>query len=56
MPLALRGESGSTPGSPGQEFQRYKVMQARVFCLIDHAHATAAQLLDDVVMRDGLAD
>jgi hypothetical protein len=30
--------------------------QAQVFRLIDHAHATAAQFLQDLVMRDSLTD
>ena len=31
-------------------------MQGYVLGLIDHAHATASELLDDAVVRDGLAD
>ncbi len=31
-------------------------MQPRVLGLVDDAHAAAAQLLDDAVVRDGLAD
>jgi len=31
-------------------------MQPRVFSFINHAYATAAELLDDGVVRDGLAD
>ena len=31
-------------------------MQARVFGLVDHAHATAAELFDDAIVGDGLAD
>src|SRR5215472_2886332 len=30
-------------------------MQARVFCLVDHTHAAATQLLEDAVMRNGSA-
>ena len=40
----------------GQELQRDEAVQARVLGLVDHAHAAAAQLLDDAVVRDGLAD
>src|SRR5581483_7856707 len=40
----------------GKKFKRHKAMQASVFRLVDHAHASAAELLDDPVMRDGLAD
>src|SRR5437899_2929020 len=39
-----------------QELQRDKAMQAGVLRLVDHTHPAAAQLLDDAVMRDGLAD
>src|SRR5450755_4444334 len=39
-----------------QEFHSDKTVQARVFRLVHDAHATAAQLLADPVMRDGLAD
>ena len=39
-----------------QEFKGDKAMQAGVLSLIDHTHAPAAQLLDDAVMGDGLAD
>jgi hypothetical protein len=39
-----------------QEFEGNESVQARIFGLIDHAHATAAQLLDDTVVRDGLTD
>ena len=40
----------------GQEFQGDEAMQARVFGFVDDAHAAAAELLDDAVVRDGLAD
>jgi len=39
-----------------KEFQSHEAMQADVLCLIDDTHATAAKLLDDAVMRDGLSD
>jgi hypothetical protein len=39
-----------------QEFQGDKAPKLGVFSLIDHAHAPAAQLLDNAVVRDGLAD
>ena len=39
-----------------KELQGDKTVQLYVFGLVDHAHATAAQLLCDAVVRDGLAD
>jgi hypothetical protein len=40
----------------GQELEGYKTMEPGVFRLVDHAHAAATELLDDAVVRDGLAD
>ena len=40
----------------GQELECDKTMQARVFRFVNHTHPAAAQLLDNAVMRDGLAD
>ncbi len=42
--------------SLGQEFKRYETVQPRVLGLIDDTHATATELLDDAVVRDGRAD
>ncbi len=42
--------------SIGQEFQSHKAVQLEVFRFVDHAHAPAAELLDQAVVRDGLAD
>ena len=39
-----------------QELKGNKASESGVLSLIDHAHTTAAQLLDDVVVRDGLVD
>ena len=39
-----------------EEFQRGKPAEPRVFGLVDHTHAAAAQLLDDAIVRDGLAN
>ena len=39
-----------------QELQGNKAMQGDVLRLVHHAHAATAQLLDDAVVRDGLAD
>ena len=36
----------------GQEFQGHKAVEAGVFGLVDHAHAAAAELFDDTVVRD----
>ena len=55
----LQRKRSSTTGfcaTLGQELQRDQAMQPRVFGLVDHAHPAAAELFDDAVMRDGLAD
>ena len=39
----------------GQELQSNVAAQTQVFGLIDHTHAAATQLLQDAVMRNGLA-
>jgi len=39
----------------GQEFQRNKTAKLRVLGFVNDAHA-AAELLDDAVVRNGLAD
>src|ERR1700730_2159075 len=40
----------------GQKLQSNKAPEFRVFRLVNHTHPTPAQLLDDAVVRDGLAD
>jgi hypothetical protein len=40
----------------GQELQCDETVQAGVFSLVNHAHATAAEFLDDAVMRNDRAD
>ncbi len=40
----------------GQELQGDEAVQLHVLSLVDHTHAAAAELLDDAVVRDGLAD
>ena len=40
----------------GQEFQSHKAIEPGVLGLVDDTHPTAAQLLDNPVVRDGLAD
>ena len=48
------------PGSSGdfvrQELQGDEAMEASVLGLVNHTHPAAAELLDDAVVRDGLAD
>src|SRR5713101_8449605 len=39
-----------------KEFQRDKAAQLGVLRLVDHTHTTAAELFNDAVVRDGLAD
>ena len=39
-----------------QELKGNKASESGVLGLIDHAHTTAAQLVDDAEVRDGLAD
>src|ERR1035437_7427742 len=39
-----------------QKLQRDEAMQREVFGLVDNPHSAAAQLLDNAVMRDTLAD
>ena len=40
----------------GQELQGDKAVEGYVLGLVDHTHPAATQLLDDAVVRDGLAD
>ena len=56
--LALETVQGQriTRNLIGQELQGNKAVQARVLSLIDHSHAAAAQLLDNAVVRDSLAN
>jgi len=55
-----RAENGLAPGGLLQlrkeETQGDEAAQPRVLGLIDHAHATATEPLDDAVVRDGLVD
>src|ERR1700736_5282552 len=58
--FGLTLEAGQSLGIFGyvirQEFKRNEAIQLNVLRLIDHPHPAAAQLLDDAVMRNGLAD
>jgi hypothetical protein len=40
----------------GQKLQGDETMQSHVFGFVDHVHPAATELLNDTVMRDGLAD
>jgi hypothetical protein len=40
----------------GQELESHKAVEPRVFSLVDHTHATAAELVNNAVVRDSLAD
>ena len=40
----------------GQKFEGDKAVETHVLGLVDHTHAATAELLDDAVVRDGLAD
>jgi len=40
----------------GQKFEGDEAAEFGVFRLVDDAHTAAAELLDDAVMRDSLAD
>ena len=40
----------------GQELEGDKATQLHILGFIDHSHPTTAQLLDDAVVRNGLAD
>jgi len=40
----------------GKELESDKATELYILSFVDNTHASAAQLLDDAVMRDGLAD
>ena len=40
----------------GQKLQSHKAAKSSVLSLVDDTHPAAAELLDDAVVRDGLAD
>ena len=40
----------------GQKFERHKPAQLDILGLVNHTHSATAQLLDDAVMGNGLAD
>ncbi len=39
-----------------QKLEGHEAVQARVFRFVNHSHTAATELLDDVVVRDGLAN
>ena len=56
--LALKAAEGlGIPGNfIGQELECDKAMQPRVFGFVNHTHSAAAQLGDNAIVRNGLAD
>jgi hypothetical protein len=40
----------------GQEFERHEAVELGVLRFVNYTHATAAQPLDDAIVRDGLTD
>ena len=40
----------------GQELEGHKTMESDVFGLVDDTHPASAELLDDAVVGDGLAE
>jgi hypothetical protein len=40
----------------GQELESHKATELDILSFVNHTHPAAAQLLDDAVVRDGLAD
>ena len=51
-----RVSAAGSSASSGKKLQRDEALQPRVLGLIDHAHSAAAELLEDAVVRDRLAD
>ena len=57
MPRVGNGRGPGVPGHViGQELQGDEAVKPGVLGLVDHTHAPAAELLDNAVVRDGLAD
>jgi hypothetical protein len=40
----------------GQELQGDETPELNILCFVNHTHPTTAELLNDAVVRDGLAD
>src|SRR6516165_5544828 len=50
-------QSLAVPGEPlGQEFERDEAMQPGVLGLVNHAHAPAAEFLQNAIVADSTAD
>ena len=56
LPLETSQRLGVSGDLVRQELQGDKTMQSGVLGLVHHTHAAATELLDDSVVRDGLAD
>jgi len=56
LSLKAREGLGIVANFIGQKFKRYETVQACVLSFVHHPHTTAAQLLNDFIMRDGLTD
>ncbi len=56
--LALKAAQGRgiTGSSSETNFSDHRAVKPRVYGLVDHAHAAAAELLDDAVVRERLTD
>ena len=47
---------GRAEGLGGEKLESDSTLELRVFGLVDHAHAAFPEFLEDLVMRNGLAD
>ena len=56
LPLKAAKRLGIPGHFIGEKFESDETVQPRVFGFINNTHATAAQLGDNAVVRDGLAD
>jgi hypothetical protein len=56
FPLKTRESLGIPSDLIRQKLESHETMQAGVFCLVDHAHASAAEFFENAVVGDGLAE
>ncbi len=56
LPLEPRQRLGILGQGIGQELERHLPAEDQVLGLVDHAHAAAPELLEDLVVGDGGAD